>query len=45
MAVFHELIVDVTSACSGVMKLPLCVLSGRVSRDGFEIVDEMGLIE
>jgi len=27
------------------MKLPLCVLSGRVSRDGFEIVDEMGVIE
>jgi hypothetical protein len=23
MAVFHELIVDVTSACSGVMNVPL----------------------
>jgi hypothetical protein len=27
------------------MMVPLSVLSGRISRDGFEIVDEMGLIE
>jgi hypothetical protein len=27
------------------MKLPLCVLSGGVSPDVFEIVEEMGLIE